>query len=318
MIANQEHLIQLKEGVKSWNRWRDENKVQPDLSSADLRYANLSGANLKGVNLTYTNLFGANLTRANLRNSNLMGADLRSADLRDTDFSYTDLSGTNLTHANLAHANLYSTIFSDVDLRQTKGLLEIWYGGSSVINLHTVQLPQDGSALHFLRGCGIPDEWIDFYRATMQQAIQYHSCFISYSTDDYEIAKRLHADLQNEGVRCWFAPHDLVPGDHFREKIDQAIHMQDKLLLILSTHSMKSNWVQHEVRKALNREINQNRTILFPISLDGSVFISPSAWVQELREERHIGDFTQWETYGVYKQKFQVLLKQLKSTEVKL
>jgi len=80
---------------------------------------------------------------------------------------------------------------------------------------------------------------------------------------------------------------------------------------------MNSTWVQHEVRKALNREANQNRTILFPISLDGSVFKSPNTWAQEVREERHIGDFTQWETYEVYKQKFQTLLKQLKATEVR-
>jgi len=33
--------------------------------------------------------------------------------------------------------------------------------------------------------------------------------FISYSSKDQAFAERLHADLQNKGVRCWFAPHDL-------------------------------------------------------------------------------------------------------------
>jgi hypothetical protein len=41
------------------------------------------------------------------------------------------------------------------------------------------------------------------------QAFQHYSCFISYSAKDQEFAERLHADLQNKGVRCWFAPHDL-------------------------------------------------------------------------------------------------------------
>jgi hypothetical protein len=45
-----------------------------------------------------------------------------------------------------------------------------------------------------------------------QLAIQYYSCFISYSSKDDAFAKRLHADLQNTGVRCWFAPHDLPIG----------------------------------------------------------------------------------------------------------
>jgi hypothetical protein len=40
-------------------------------------------------------------------------------------------------------------------------------------------------------------------------AIQTAGCFISYSSKDDEFANRIHADLQNSGVRCWFAPHDL-------------------------------------------------------------------------------------------------------------
>ena len=36
-MANQSHLKKLKEGPKSWNKWRKENKsVIPDLSKADL------------------------------------------------------------------------------------------------------------------------------------------------------------------------------------------------------------------------------------------------------------------------------------------
>ena len=100
----------------------------------------------------------------------------------------------------------------------------------------------------------------------------------------------MHADLQERGVRCWFAPHDLVPGDHFRQQIDQAIHLQDKLLLILSEHSVQSHWVAYEVRRALNREVNQNRVVLFPIRIDDTVLASTSPWAQDLKENRHIGD----------------------------
>ena len=160
----------------------------------------------------------------------------------------------------------------------------------------------------------MPDEWIDFYRSIMQQPIQYYSCFISYASPDLAFAKRLHADLQDQGVRCWFAPHNLVPGDYFREK-DQAIHVQDTLLLILSEASVRSNWVTYEVRRALTREVNQNRALLFPVRIDESIFHSSSPWARELREERHIGDFTQWErSYVVYQERFTMLLKQLKAT----
>ncbi len=75
--------------------------------------------------------------------------------------------------------------------------------------------------------------------------IEFYSCFISYSTKDQEFAERLHADLQAKGVRCWFAPHDMKGGRKLHEQIDEAIRLHDKLLLILSEHSMSSNWVQN-------------------------------------------------------------------------
>jgi len=98
---------------------------------------------------------------------------------------------------------MYYTIITHVDLRETKGLAEITHRFSSSIDLHSVQLPQNSSALHFLRGVGVPNEWIDFYCTLMMHPIQYYSIFISYSSKDEILAKRLHADLQDHGVRCW-------------------------------------------------------------------------------------------------------------------
>ena len=180
-----------------------------------------------------------------------------------------------------------------------------------------MKLPQDGSALHFLRGAGIPDEWIDDYRAHMMYPIQYHSLFISYSNQDEILARRLHADLQDQGVRCWFAPHDLRPGQLIRKGIDEAIHMQDKLLLILSEHSVKSGWVAYEVETALSREIRQQREILFPIRIDDAVFRCTAPWAVSLRDQRHIGDFRQWTEPSRYQQVFQRLLRDLKANEAK-
>ncbi len=70
----------------------------------------------------------------------------------------------------------------------------------------------------------------------------------------------------------------------------------------------------YEVRKALNREVNQKRTILFPVRIDKSIFASPEPWARDLKDERHIGDFTQWESsYDLYQERFAVLLTQLKA-----
>jgi hypothetical protein len=88
-------------------------------------------------------------------------------------------------------------------------------------------------------------------RSLVAHPIQFYSCFISYSSKDQEFADRLYADLQNKGVRCWFAPEDLKIGDRIRDRIDESIRLRDKLLLILSESSIASEWVEHEVESAL-------------------------------------------------------------------
>jgi len=106
----------------------------------------------------------------------------------------------------------------------------------------------------FLRGAGVPDNFIEYMHSLVGQAFEYYSCFISYSTKDQEFATRLHADLQQNGVRCWFAPHDVQGGKKLHKQIDDAIRLYDKLLLILSHDSMNSEWVNTEISKARKRE----------------------------------------------------------------
>ncbi len=323
MMANQEQLDLLKQGVPQWNEWRKQHpQTQPDLSGADLSRAVLRGANLSGANLRGADLLGAEMIEADLSRAILIEADLSRSDLsrailtganlRDAVLTGVNLSYAYLVDAILTGANLLFTTIANVDLRATTGLTEIDHIGPSHVELHSVQLPQDGSALNFLRGAGVPDEWIDFWRSTAMHPIQYHSCFISYSSKDERLARRLHADLQASGVRCWFAPEDLKIGDTFRQRIDEAIHLQEKLLLLLSEHAIESDWVEVEVEAAYEKETREKRPVLFPVRLDGSVLTADQAWAANLRRTRHIGDFTNWTDPQAYQQAFERLLRDLK------
>jgi hypothetical protein len=60
--------------------------------------------------------------------------------------------------------------------------------------------------LAFLRGCGQPEQLIEYLLSLLGGTIQFFSCFISYASKNHACTKRLHADLQNKGVRCWFTP----------------------------------------------------------------------------------------------------------------
>jgi hypothetical protein len=146
-----------------------------------------------------------------------------------------------LTDTKLTQAKLFYTVFGDVDLASVIGLDTCIHRGRSTIDYHTLQ-KSGPLPLKFLRGVGLPDLFIDYLPSQLNQAIQHYSCFISYSTQDQEFADRLYADLQNSAVRCWFAPHDLPIGEEIREGIEAGIKLRDKVVLILSDHSIQSEW----------------------------------------------------------------------------
>lgn len=311
---------------------------------ANLSHADLSGADLKGANLGKTNFFSANLSLADLKeadlsqavltNANLLGADLLGANLTGAFFPHANLNNTNLTsakleaavltQANLFRANLtgadlqeailFETVFADVDLSAVTGLETCRHEGPSIIDFRTLQ--RSGTLpLAFLRGVGLPDSFIDYLPSLLKKPIQMYSCFISYSSKDQEFAERLHADLQDKGVRCWFAPHDMPTGAKIWDAIDAAIKLQDKLLLILSEHSIASDWVEDEVTRAFAEERDRDKRdklVLFPVRIDDTVMETSDPWARKLRDQRNIGDFRKWKEHDAYQKGLEKLLGDLK------
>ena len=153
------------------------------------------------------------------------------------------------------------------------------------------------------------------------QPIQYQSCFISYSSRDEEFARRLHEKMRGEKLRVWFAPEDMQGGQKLIEQIDRAIQVNDRLLLVLSEHSMNSEWVQTEIRKARQAELREQRQKLFPIRLmtferlkDWKLIDSKTG--QDLAEEirsYHIPDFSNWKNHDAFESAFADLLRDLRA-----
>jgi TIR domain/Pentapeptide repeats (8 copies) len=265
-MANEEQVKRLLGGAPEWNEWRTANPR------------------------TRVNLSGADLSRAILDGTNLLGADLRGAELNDA----------KLNDANLTRARLGKTIFADVDLTSTTGLDQCDHHAPSFVDYFTLQ-KSGALPLAFLRGVGLPDNLIDYLPSLLNKPIQHYSCFISYSSKDDDFARRIHADLQNSGVRCWFAPHDLPIGDKILDGIDAAIRLRDKVVLILSEYSIKSDWVEDEVTAGFEEERKRGQIVLFPVRLDEAVMSTNEAWAAKLRA-RNIGDFRKWKDHDAYKQ----------------
>jgi uncharacterized protein YjbI with pentapeptide repeats len=286
---------------------------EANLSDADLRDANLIGADLRDADLSGANLSDANLSDANLSDADLGFANLSKANLYGTYLSFVNLNRTNLSEADLNKAIVESTTFGDVDLSVAKGLNTVEHLGSSTIGIDTIYASHGDIPEAFLKGAGVDDTFITYIRALVSKPIEYYSCFISYSSKDDAFAKRLYADLQSNNVRCWFAPEHMKIGDEIRSRIDESIRTYDKLLLVLSAHSVESVWVKKEVETAFEKEGQQNRIVLFPVRLDEAVMQTTKAWAADIRRMRHIGDFTYWKDHDTYQKAFDRLLRDLKA-----
>ncbi len=125
------------------------------------------------------------------------------------------------------------------------------------------------------------------------------------------LADKLYAGLQAAGVRCWFAPEDRKIGQRLRDSADEAISEQNKLLLILSAHSVASDWVEHEVETAFEQERERNDVMLFPLRLDEAVFEVKAGWAAHIRRTRHIGNFSTWQDAAAYQRALKRLLRDL-------
>jgi hypothetical protein len=222
-----------------------------DLSLASLWSADLSEANLRSANLSQANLLWASLSQADLDKANLSGAGLRCADL-----SETNLKGANLWRADLGFAifervTIGFTNFGGVDLSTCNGLDLVEHSGPSTLGVDSIIRSKGQIPEAFLRGVGLPDEWIDYIPSLVGDGIQFFSCFISYSSLDKPFAVRLHDALQSKGIRCWLDEKQLLPGHDMSRELERGIYLWDKVLLCASKNSLTSDWCAHRREKGL-------------------------------------------------------------------
>ena len=77
-----------------------------------------------------------------------------------------------------------------------------------------------------------------------------HDVFISYATEDKQIADAVCAAVEARGVRCWIAPRDVVPGTPYGEAIVDAIQAARMMVVIFSSHANASVHIPKEVELA--------------------------------------------------------------------
>lgn len=289
-----------------------------NLSGAKLSEADLSGAILVGADLTRADLSGADLSGANLSGANLSGAILGEAILSGANLFDAKMNATVLTNANLKSAVCGETLFCNTDLSQTKNLETITHKFPSTLGVDTLYRSTGEIPGEFLRGCGIPENLIKQLRS-LAGAIQYYSCFISYTEADDTFCVKLYNDLQTLGVRCWRWREDAKGGRKLMGEVDTAVQIYDKLVLICSKSSLHAPAVLREIERALQKEDARKSEddVLFPIRVDDYVL---DGWNHHRKADvtcKNIGDFRDWNDPDKYKKALDRLIRDLQSGSAK-
>jgi hypothetical protein len=315
-LPDETHLRLIRAGAEAWNKWRAENPsvTWPSLDGAKLSGVVLRGADMRGVTFRAAALSGADLQSSDLSYADFTYADVTNVNMRNTNLWGTDFTGARMEGADVSKSMIAMAKLGDLDLSVVKGLDTLVHVGASTLGIDTIYKSGGNIPEAFLRGCGVPEGFVTYARALTTQAIDFYSCSISHSSKDHEFVERLHADLQAKGVRVWFAPHDMKIGARIRHSIDESIRVHDKLLLVLSEHSVSSQRVEQEVETALAKEREQEgRTVLFPIRIDEAVMEGRTGWPALLKNTRNVGDFTNWKSHDDYQKAFDRLLRDLKA-----
>jgi TIR domain len=90
-----------------------------------------------------------------------------------------------------------------------------------------------------------------------QDAVKESPCvFLSYTSDDLELARRIVEALQANGIETWWDRWCIYPGDSLRQKIDEGIGGCTHFLVLLTSQSIAKPWVNQEMDAGLVRKLN--------------------------------------------------------------
>jgi uncharacterized protein YjbI with pentapeptide repeats len=270
------------------------NKVR-NLSGIDLSHARLDGVILRGVDLR-----GASLEGASLIDADLSGADLRGASLRNTFLNGANLTRASVEETDLTGAELSRTLLVHVDLSRVKGLDAVHHLTPSEISFSSLVDSKFEIDVKFLRDAGVSKGLIDDLIAGQRFESTHQTCFLSYSSRDREFADRLHASLVDAGIRVFQDRFDFIPGDQLDVQIADAIREHNRLVVVLSPESLKSEWVKREIKFAWDHDPRS----LLPIRLcpieDIKAWTASQPGSPDIGDMISILDFSGWRIQGKY------------------
>lgn len=94
------------------------------------------------------------------------------------------------------------------------------------------------------------------------------SVFLSHSSKDKSFIRPLARYLESHGISVWLDEADLVGGEPLLARLAASVSEVTLMVVVLSRHSVKSNWVTRELSLAMTKELKRRRMTVVPILKD--------------------------------------------------
>tara|TARA_R110002072_G_scaffold13481_2_gene56876 strand:- start:76678 stop:81408 length:4731 start_codon:yes stop_codon:yes gene_type:complete len=109
--------------------------------------------------------------------------------------------------------------------------------------------------------------------------------FLSHSSADKMLARRLAADLRDAGVKVWFDEWEIETGDSITQRIQAGLRESDFVAVLLTRQSVEHGWVEKEWQSRINEEAKSGRKLILPLKAD-------DCELPPLLADRAFADFT--------------------------
>lgn len=89
-----------------------------------------------------------------------------------------------------------------------------------------------------------------------------HDAFISYATEDNDLAAEIAHGLVSNGLSVWYAPLSLKVGDKLLDSIESGLTSSRSGILILSPKYLEKKWTSYEMDILLRQHIEADKQLL--------------------------------------------------------
>jgi eukaryotic-like serine/threonine-protein kinase len=128
---------------------------------------------------------------------------------------------------------------------------------------------------------------------TLAPAVKAPDVFICYASEDKDIGKAICEALEAQGIDCWIAPRNVLPGMTYAKAIINALKTSRVMILLFSAESNSSPQVMREVERAASIGIPIIPVLIenVPLSDDMQFYVSSPQWLDATTPplDKHLG-----------------------------